>query len=317
MSPHGASRTQGKEFLMKKLHWMTRFLTVGALAASFGLTGCGDVEDDGPDPDPTPSGSIYEQLGGEAALTAVVDVFLGNVLANEEINWMFVNTDGERLGALLVEQVCEATGGPCTYSGQDMTTAHAGMGITSDQFMSLAVNFVEALAELEVPYTETLDAVETPADVVVQALLGMQSDIVEDATGTSVLFNEIGGYGAVTAVVQGLLQRVAANDSINGFFASTDLALLETLLIEQICAATGGFCTYTGRSMEESHRGLGIATADFNQLVGDLLDTLDDLGVSYAITTPNEPAQPIDALLAALLGMCSDIVEVDPENCAS
>ena len=73
--------------------------------------------------------SLYERLGGQPAITAVVDQFVANVAADKRINTFFANTDIPALKSKLVEQVCQASGGPCTYTGKDMKTVHQGMGI--------------------------------------------------------------------------------------------------------------------------------------------------------------------------------------------
>ena len=62
--------------------------------------------------------SLYERLGGQGAIVAVVDDFVGNVAADNRINKFFGKTDIPRLKRLLVEQICAGTGGPCTYTGQ-------------------------------------------------------------------------------------------------------------------------------------------------------------------------------------------------------
>src|SRR5438128_10942586 len=77
--------------------------------------------------------TLYERLGGKGAITAVVDDFVGRVAADSRINGKFATADIPRLKRLLVEQICAASGGPCTYTGRDMKTAHAGMGITGPQ----------------------------------------------------------------------------------------------------------------------------------------------------------------------------------------
>src|SRR5215467_4683535 len=78
--------------------------------------------------------SLYERLGGKEAITAVVDDFVGRVAADNRINSFFATTDIPRLKMNLVNQICEASGGPCKYTGRDMKTTHRGMGITNAQF---------------------------------------------------------------------------------------------------------------------------------------------------------------------------------------
>ena len=64
---------------------------------------------------PAPPKPLFDRLGGKPAVEAVVDEFLSRVAADKRINGRFFNTDVARLRALLVEFVCAATGGPCTY----------------------------------------------------------------------------------------------------------------------------------------------------------------------------------------------------------
>lgn len=98
--------------------------------------------------------SLYKRLGEEAAITAVVDQFLANVVADARINKFFANVDAARLRKLLIEQICAATGGPCTYTGRDMRTTHAGLGIGDADFDALVEDLVAALDKFSVPEKE-------------------------------------------------------------------------------------------------------------------------------------------------------------------
>ena len=93
-----------------------------ALVAGVALAGCAPMEP----VSIAPEGSLYSRLGGQPAIEAVVGQFLDNVAADDRINARFANADLPRLNRLLVEQVCAATGGPCTYTGRDMLTTHGG-----------------------------------------------------------------------------------------------------------------------------------------------------------------------------------------------
>lgn len=298
---------------------MTRWIT--PLLLSLGLIACAGppteepLEADPPandtsppvsDTDPEPDPTLWEQLGGSETVRVVLQAFLGQVAGDAEINWMFANTDLEALEDALHDLLCEAAGGACTYEGESMKDAHEGMAITDAQFDALVGDMLAALDELEVPYSAELDDSET-IDPVLRLLLSMREDIVEDPDGDEVYFNQLGGFASVGAVVDELLVNVAADDRINGFFASTDLDNLNTLLVEQICEATGGFCVYSGRTMAESHAGLGITDADFDALVEDLLAALDTLGVPYSAEL--DGSELADPLLNTLSGMRADIVE--------
>ena len=117
-------------------------------------------------------GSLYDRLGGRPAIEAVIDDFLGRVSQDERINAQFAGAHLPRLRQRLVEQVCQASGGPCTYSGRDMKTVHTGMGITGAQFDALAGHLVGALDKFKVPEKEKGELL---------AIIGpMKKDIVED-----------------------------------------------------------------------------------------------------------------------------------------
>jgi hemoglobin len=120
--------------------------------------------------------SLYERLGGKKAIVAVVDEFVGRVAADNRINGFFKETasDPSRLAAFkgkLVDQICEASGGPCKYTGKDMKSAHQGMGISEADFNALVEDLVGALDKFKVAPEDkqTLLAVLGP----------MKKDIVE------------------------------------------------------------------------------------------------------------------------------------------
>ena len=98
--------------------------------------------------------ALYERLGGLEAITAVVDSFVGRCAGDDRINQKFGQTDVPRLKKMLVDQVCEAAGGPCTYSGRNMPETHDGMGVTAGEFDALVEDLVATLDEFDVPKAE-------------------------------------------------------------------------------------------------------------------------------------------------------------------
>ncbi len=94
--------------------------------------------------------SLYDRLGGKPAIVAVVDGFTAKVAADQRINARFSNTDIPHFKAMLVDQICEASGGPCKYTGKDMKAAHAGQNVTSDEFNALVEDLQTTLTEMKV-----------------------------------------------------------------------------------------------------------------------------------------------------------------------
>ena len=103
--------------------------------------------------------SLYHRLGGKKAITAVVDEFVNNCAGDSRINKFFADTakDPKRLKRFkenLVDQICQASGGPCKYRGKTMKAAHKGMGITDADFNALVEDLVKALDKFKVGATE-------------------------------------------------------------------------------------------------------------------------------------------------------------------
>ncbi|MFN9843943.1 MAG: group I truncated hemoglobin [Planctomycetota bacterium] len=82
--------------------------------------------------------SLYDRIGGKAALTAVVDAFYARVLADAFLAPLFAGTDMRQQRAHLVAFLAMALGGPTEYRGQGMRQAHAGRGITAEHFGRVA-----------------------------------------------------------------------------------------------------------------------------------------------------------------------------------
>jgi hemoglobin len=107
-------------------------------------------------PAPAPA-SLYARLGGADAIRAVVDTMVTRVVADERINAFFRGVDLEQLKRLLAEQICQATGGPCAYSGRPMRVAHRGLALTDANFNALVGDLIYALNRCAVPAPEQHD----------------------------------------------------------------------------------------------------------------------------------------------------------------
>ncbi len=115
--------------------------------------------------------SLYERLGGGAAITAVMGDFVDNQVAKDaRINKQFANTDLTRLKKLLAEFADNATGGPEKYTGRDMKTTHAGLKITMADFNALVEDLSKSLDVFKVPAQEKSD--------LLSALAPLSKDIV-------------------------------------------------------------------------------------------------------------------------------------------
>ena len=114
--------------------------------------------------------TIYEQIGGQEALIAVVDEFYVRVLADPDLNGFFTGVNMSRLKGKQVEFFGAALGGPDPYSGQTMKDVHRGRGIAQEHFDLVAKHLID-----------TLNAAGVPAgtvDEIIGAIAPLADDIV-------------------------------------------------------------------------------------------------------------------------------------------
>jgi hemoglobin len=112
----------------------------------FVLVSLGACASTGPEAPATPS--LYRRLGGREGIAQVVGDFTTNMAGDARINARFKSMkppEVERFKSNLADQICEATGGPCSYVGKDMKKAHAGMKITDAEWNATVENLVKAL----------------------------------------------------------------------------------------------------------------------------------------------------------------------------
>jgi hemoglobin len=101
--------------------------------------------------------SLYTRLGGYDAIAAVVDDFIGRLVADKRFSKFFVGHSEDSLKKIrmhVIDQLCAAAGGPCLYIGRDMKTSHHGLGITGDDWDASAKHLVESLDKFKVPQAE-------------------------------------------------------------------------------------------------------------------------------------------------------------------
>lgn len=118
--------------------------------------------------------TLYQRLGGYDAIAAVSDDFITRFSADPQATRFFSGfslDSRKRLRQLIVDQLCEATGGPCYYIGRSMKATHAGLGITENNWQVFVKHLVASLDKYKVPAKEK--------DDLLAALGGLKKDIVE------------------------------------------------------------------------------------------------------------------------------------------
>ena len=97
------------------------------------------------------SASTFEDFGQKAGLVKLMDQFMADLLSNEKTRPHFVNTDQKRIKDLLVDQACEALGGPCKYTGKSMAASHSGLDISKNEFNALVEVLRTSMSKQNIP----------------------------------------------------------------------------------------------------------------------------------------------------------------------
>jgi hemoglobin len=137
----------------------------------------------------------------------------------------------------------------------------------------------------------------------VLSLLLTMSATAMAATQEKSLYERVGGYNALAAVVDDFVGRLIGDKQFEKFFtgASTDTKKrIRQHILDQFCAATGGPCVYMGREMKTSHAGLGITNAEWDAAAKHLVASLDKFKV---------PEKEKGEILAFVVSLKKDIVE--------
>jgi hemoglobin len=278
------------------------------------LSACKPDEGDGDD---EAGDTLYDRLGGEEGIHAVVEsAVVTRIAADPKINAYFLNSEVQ-VGFVincLTDQLGNLTGGPQEYPNgdcRDMKESHEGLGISDADFQDLAGHFV---AELNARGVAADDV-----QIIVDALTGMYDDIVEDPTNNATAYQRVGRQPAIQGVVTEFVDLVLADPTLMAFFTTTDRVRLEGCLVRQVCDIDGP-CVYgfeavdlqpevfgadACRSMMASHEGLTITIEDFQALVGHLVTAMTNAGITDADQ---------QVITDALGPLCAEIVS-DPATC--
>ena len=127
--------------------------------------------------------------------------------------------------------------------------------------------------------------------------------LVTKTSAQETLYKRLGGYDAIAAVTDDFIGRLATDKSLSRFFigqSDDSKAKIRAHIIDLVCKVTGGSCTYSGRDMKTSHKGLGITEADWNTMAGLFVATLNKFNV---------PKKEQDELLAIVATTKKDIVD--------
>ena len=218
--------------------------------------------------------SLYEKIGGEAAVNAAVDIFYRKVLKDDRIKHFFEGIDMSKQAAKQKAFLTMAFGGPNKYTGEDMRKGHAHLvakGLNNSHFDAVMENLAATLIELKVP-----------ADLIAQAAAIAESTRKDVLAGEPSLYEKIGGEGAINAAVDVFYRKVLKDDRIKHFFEGTDMVKQAAKQKAFLTMALGGPNKYTGEDMRKGHAHLvakGLNDSHFDAVMENLGATLTELKV--------------------------------------
>jgi hemoglobin len=204
--------------------------------------------------------SIFQKIGGDMAVAKVIDSFVGNVLANPEINGYFLNADLDdaRLVKCLNKQVKFATGGGGSYPAssamgdqpadtdtdgcRSMKLAHKGLKISKAEFDALVGDLDKAMM--------TNGVMTAERDAIKGELAKLAGEIIEDMNNNGTIYQRIGRNKNIEKLIGEFATAATTDVMIKDFFdkltggADKGPKRLGVCLVRQVCAATGGPCQY-------------------------------------------------------------------------
>ncbi len=107
--------------------------------------------------------SLYQRLGGYDAIASILSDLERRFAEDPELKHFIAGTSadtGKRQSQLLVELLCERTGGPCAYIGRDLKTAHTGLTITEAHWKSTLGHFGAAIDAAKVSEKDKAELIE-------------------------------------------------------------------------------------------------------------------------------------------------------------
>ena len=237
------------------------------------------------------SATLYEQIGGDAAVDAAVDVFYRKVLADDRISQFFEGVDMGKQASKQKAFLTMAFGGPHNYTGKDMRLGHAHLvekGLNSGHFDAVMDNLGATLTELGVPGNLISQAAAIAESTRKDVLAGYTAEEKAAQGKNKSVYEQIGGEAAVDAAVDVFYRKVLADDRINEYFQGVDMGKQAAKQKAFLTMALGGPHNYTGKDMREGHAHLvakGLNDSHFDAVMENLGATLTELGVPGDLIT--------------------------------
>ncbi|KRX04177.1 Globin-like protein [Pseudocohnilembus persalinus] len=242
--------------------------------------------------------TLYEKLGGKAAIELAVDQFYDILINDSKISHYFKNTN---MQVQRIQQKCfltEAFGGPSEYKGRDMFTAHKYLNINNQDFTYTGQLLLDVLKNLNVAQNLIQEVGEIWESLRVQIVQNNQSNQQQEnglnnqkseqnryqpsseLKNSNTIYDRIGGKNKLDQITNLLFNRVQKEEKIGGFFKTIDLERQKKQLSDFLSSIFGGSEKYHGRDIKTAHQYLNINDDQFNCFGGLLIGVLHELQIN-------------------------------------
>jgi truncated hemoglobin YjbI len=225
--------------------------------------------------------TLYEQIGGSAALDAAVDRFYEKVLADSELAPFFQGTNMRRMRAMQKGFLSMALGGPVLYSGRDLAEAHAQLrqnGLCEMHVDKVGRLLLETLREMQVP-----DELMRPVRELIKA---SKRDILEDgepreqaAVADESELDRL--HASLQHSAELLLERGSRDQRLGRYFRGTSTLTMRAMLCELVARATGAPPLFADTDLTQQHVGMvrdGLDVTDYERAMELTCSCLSDAG---------------------------------------
>ena len=244
---------------------------------------------------PEPKKSLFDRLGGVHQIAAVVSDFFGNMSKDQVLaaNPKIIEAN-QKLGRPFAEfhltaWLCHASGGPQMAQQPDFVYLLRSMDITEDQWKAATADFKQAMTAHNMSENDQkavgalFDKAYGQSKSKVTGMMKMDFDKMDKMMNSNkTLYARLGGAQAIAAVVDDFINHLATSPDILGnpkvvaSLTKGDVtgAGIKYLVTEQLIYASGGPARYTGKTMVDAHKGMGITDKEWDASAQLLKDTL-------------------------------------------
>jgi truncated hemoglobin YjbI len=226
--------------------------------------------------------SLYDRLGGAAAITATVNLFYDKVLADDRIRSFFTHTNMEMQRRRQIKLITLVTGGPPDETPYDLSllrSTHLHMNITDFHFDATVELLIAALKDLKVQSKEIDDLCTILSRVRPDIIAGYTERQAIAASNKTNLYQTLGEFNAVSALVDILYAKILNDPRISHLFSNKIIDRIKQKQTQFLSTALGSGQSYEGPDMKTVHSNLKISHFHFDAVNENLKKSMDQLNI--------------------------------------